>query len=390
MASPSSIASTMFPSSHLTWDSGSSGSFCLSAGFVDFSPSVLSFFSSFKVSAECFLLVFLGASLASWEVDSGGLFVGSSSVFCEDDLPGTLFLLFLAGFDSSLVLRSSVVDPLLRTGGVDIILGRLLSVCSSSAAMPEGSIVADRVFLSDIFLGDVAVVPEVDDGFFLTLWWIRERMSSFLQTIPSSMLVRGETFGDPSEDSLEDFLDPSPLRCPSGERSLLTAESLDEFRFFKENLTLLCVEDLLSESSGPPGGVEFTDSFLRPRSNSAEDIVLLKNFEVFQPAALCGLLLVLVSVSEDDVLLEEGAGALASGISLLDVSRRVSLTLKLDGCDALFRGSETTTVVSAGRRGLAGDPRRASRDGDRVRSIVSCCTDIWRTAAIIREAAAAT
>lgn len=212
-------------------------------------------------------------------------------------------------------------------------------------------------------------------------------MSSFLQTIPSSMLVRGDTFGEPSEDSREDLLDPSPLRSPSGERSLLTAESLDELRFFIVNLTFPLADGFASGSSEVLVVAAFTDSFFRPRSNSAEDIVLLKNLEVFQPAALLSFCLDF-SPSEELVV---GLVAVESTTSLLEVSRRVSLTLKLDGCEALLlSGSATTTVLSATtaeRRGLD-EPRRSSpRDGDLARSSGSrpaCGTDICRTAAMAR------
>lgn len=195
-------------------------------------------------------------------------------------------------------------------------------------------------------------------------------MSSFLQTIPSSMLVRGDTLGEPSEDSREDFLDPSPLRSPSGERSLLTAESLDELRFFIVNLTFPPEGGFASGSSEVLVVAVFTESFFRPRRSSADDIVLLKNLEVFHPAALLGFGLPL-SPSEELVV---GLTAVESTTSLLEVSRRVSLTLKLDGCEALLlNGSATTTVLSgmtADRRGLD-EPRRSSRDGDRARSSAS-------------------
>lgn len=211
-------------------------------------------------------------------------------------------------------------------------------------------------------------------------------MSSFLQTIPSSMLVRGDTLGEPSEDSREDFLDPSPLRSPSGERSLFTAESLDELRFFIVNLTFPPEGGFASGSSEVLVVAVFTESFFRPRSSSAEDIVLLKNLDVFHPAALLGFDLPL-SPSEELVV---GLTAVESTTILLEVSRRVSLTLKLDGCEALLlSGSATTTVLSgmtAERRGLD-EPRRSSRDGDRARSSASspaCGTDICRTAAMAR------
>lgn len=89
--------------------------------------------------------------------------------------------------------------------------------------------------------------------------------------------------------------------------------------------------------------------------------------------------------------------AVGSGTSLLEVSRRVSLTLKLDGCEALLlKGSATTTVVStvvADRRGLE-EPRRSSLEGERARPpgsepvVAGCGMDICLTAAMARCATA--